>query len=46
MDAGAARGPGGLVGAAWGTAKVMGTVRGMAKVGEASDEGAAKGWAV
>jgi hypothetical protein len=40
MDAGAARGAGGVEGAAWGAAKVVGGVRETVEVGEAGDGGA------
>jgi hypothetical protein len=46
MDAGAARGVGGVMGTTWDTAEVMGAERGAAKVSEAGDEGATKSWAV
>jgi hypothetical protein len=38
VDAGAARGVGGIKGAAWGTTEVMDATRGAAEVGEAGDE--------
>jgi hypothetical protein len=38
MDAGAVRGTGGLMGAAWSVAEVEGTARGIAEVDEVGDE--------
>jgi hypothetical protein len=38
IDAGAARGVGGIKGTAWGAAEVMDATRGAVKVGEAGDE--------
>jgi hypothetical protein len=46
MDAGATRGTGGVVGAAWGATEVVGAPQGVAKDGEAGDAGATKGRAV
>jgi hypothetical protein len=46
VDAGAARGMGGVEGAAWGAAEVMGSARETVEVGEASDGGATQGRAV
>jgi hypothetical protein len=42
----ATHGMGGVVGAAWGTIKIMGTARGAAEVDEAGNEGVVKGRAV
>jgi hypothetical protein len=39
VDAEAARGTGGVVGAAWGAVEGMGVARGATKVDEARDEG-------
>jgi hypothetical protein len=43
MDAEVTCGSGGVVGAAWGAAKVMGAVRGTTEVSEVDDEGVTRG---
>jgi hypothetical protein len=46
MDARAAHGVGGDMGATWVTIEVVGAARGMTEFGEAGDEGAAQGLVV